>query len=133
MVVNNTLSDLYARIKNGYRLKLNEVLVLNSKMVVKVLDILLLEGFIRGYSFNVKDSNKIKVLLKYSVSGKKAIRDIKGVSGSGRRIYVSVDVLWSFYSEANTVCLVLSTSKGIINLKTALKYNIGGELLCMVR
>lgn len=132
-MVNNTLSDLYVRIKNGYSLKLEEVLVLRSKLVVKVLDILLLEGFIRGYSFNVKESNKIKVLLKYSASGKKAIREIKGVSGSSRRLYVSVDVLWSFYSESDTTCLILSTSKGVIDLKTALKLNIGGELLCLVR
>ena len=132
-MVNNTLSDLYVRIKNGYSLKLEEVLVLRSKLVVKVLDILLLEGFIRGYSFNVKDFNKIKVLLKYSASGKKAIREIKGVSGSSRRLYVSVDVLWSFYSESDTTCLILSTSKGVIDLKTALKLNIGGELLCLVR
>lgn len=132
-MVNNTLSDLYVRIKNGYSLKLEEVLVLRSKLVVKVLDILLLEGFIRGYSFNVKDFNKIKVLLKYSASGKKAIREIKGVSGSSRRLYASVDVLWSFYSESDTTCLILSTSKGVIDLKTALKLNIGGELLCLVR
>lgn len=132
-MVNNTLSDLYVRIKNGYSLNLKEVLVLRSKIVVKVLDIFLLEGFIRGYSFNVKDSNKIKVLLKYSATGKKAIREIKGVSGSGRRLYASVDVLWSFYSESESVCLILSTSKGIIDLKTALRLNIGGELLCLVR
>lgn len=132
-MVNNTLSDLYVRIKNGYSLKLKEVLVLRSKIVVKVLDILLLEGFIRGYSFNVKDSNKIKVLLKYSATGKKAIREIKGVSSSSRRLYASVDTLWSFYSESDTVCLVLSTSKGIIDLKTALRLNVGGELLCLVR
>ena len=132
-MVKDVLNDAFIRIKNGYSLGVESVLVLRSRKVLFMLDLLYLEGFIRGYSFNVKDSNKIKVLLKYSATGKKAIREIKGVSGSGRRLYASVDILWGFYSESDTVCLILSTSKGIIDLKTALKLNIGGELLCLVR
>jgi len=132
-MVINPLSKLYNQLIKGYELKLESVLVLKSKTVLAVLDILLLEGFIRGYTFNTKDSGKIKVLLKYSLNGReKAIRDIKGVSKPSKRFYVTLDDLWSFYWDLPFVCLVLSTSKGIMTSKEALKYNIGGELLCYV-
>ena len=62
----NNLTDSFIRIKNGYKLNLDSVLILKSKKIIKVLEILYLEGFIRGYSFNSFDSNKIKILLKYT-------------------------------------------------------------------
>lgn len=132
MSVINILSDSYARIKNGYRLNLESVLVLNSKKVVKILDVLYLEGFIRGYNFNVSEPNKIKVLLKYSSDGESSLRDIKGISNSGKKVYVSVDTLWNISLKSNMGCFILSTSKGIMSLNDALKHNVGGELLCYV-
>jgi len=132
MIVNNILSDFYCRIKNGYNLRLKSVLVLKSKLVVRVLDVLLLEGFIRGYTFNTKETNKIKVLLKYDLNGVGSIKDIKGISSSGRSVYVKVEGLWNIYSQSSFFCIILSTSKGVISLKKALEKNIGGELLCII-
>jgi small subunit ribosomal protein S8 len=132
MAVNYILSDLYSRIKNGNKAKLESIVVLKSKLVIKVLDILFLEGFIRGYTFNAKESNKIIVLLKYSLDGKSVIKHIKGISKPGKRVYIGVDSLWNIYSESDTICLILSTSKGVMCLKEALNKNIGGEPLCVV-
>lgn len=132
MIVTNTLSDTYTRIKNGSKLNLNSILVLNSKKVVRVLDVLYLEGFIRGYSFDSQEQNKIKVLLKYASDGKSSLRDIKGISKSSKRVYVCVNTLWSIHAKSNISCFILSTPKGVISLNRALEYNVGGELLCYV-
>jgi len=131
-MVNNTLSDFCNRIKNSSQVKVESVLVIKSKKIIKILDILLLEGFIRGYSLDTGNKNKVKVLLKYSSSRKSSIRDIKIISKSGRRIYSSVNSLWSIQSNFIGKCIILSTSKGIMSLNMALQKNLGGELLCYV-
>lgn len=131
-MVNNILSDFCCRLKNGSYSRIESVLVIKSKKIIKILDILLLEGFIIGYSFNSKDKNKVKVLLKYSSSSKSGIRDIKIISKSGKRIYSSVNSLWSIQFNLIGKCIILSTSKGIMSLNMALEKNLGGELLCYV-
>lgn len=131
-MVNNTLSDFCSRVKNSSYTKIESVLVIKSKKIIKILDILLLEGFIRGYSLNSEDKNKIKVLLKYSPSSRPSIRDIKIISKSGKRVYSSVNSLWRIQSNLVGKCIILSTSKGIMSLNMALKKNVGGELLCYV-
>ena len=128
----NILNDSYVRIKNGYKLNLDSVLILKSKKIIKVLEVLYLEGFIRGYSFDLLYPNKIKVLLKYSSGGKSSLRDIKGISRSGKRAYVSVKALWNLNLKMSLGCFILSTPKGVLSLSDALKYNVGGELLCYV-
>ena len=132
MGVNNSLSDLCSRIKNNSVHKVKSILVIRSKKIIKVLDILVLEGFIRGYSFNTKEKNVIKVLLKYSDDGKPSIRDIKVISKSGKKVYSSVRFLWDIQASFSNGCIILSTSKGIMSLNSAIKNNLGGELLCYV-
>lgn len=131
-MVNNTLSDFCNRVKNSSQVKVESVLVIKSKKIIKILDILLLEGFIRGYSLDTEDKSKLKILLKYSSSGKPSIRDIKSISKSGRRTYSSVNSLWSIQSNFIGKYIILSTSKGIMSLNMALQKNLGGELLCYV-
>lgn len=132
MVVTNILNDSYVRIKNGYQLGLDSILILRSKKVIRVLDVLYLEGFIRGYSLDTSDKGKINVLLKYSSEGRGSLKNIKGISRSGKRVYVSIATLWNMNSRSNLGCYILSTSKGVMSLKHALKFNVGGELLCYV-
>jgi len=132
MSVINTLSDTYIRIKNGYILNSKFVWVIKSKQVVNILSILYLEGFIRSYSFDSNQPNKIKVDLKYSSDGQGAVRNIKGISKSSRRVYTSNKTLWGLCSKNSLGCFILSTSKGVMSSKEALKINVGGELLCYV-
>jgi small subunit ribosomal protein S8 len=128
----NSFNDSLIRIKNGYKLNFDSVFILKSKKIIKVLDILYLEGYIRGYSFDPLDIYKIKVLLKYSGFGEGSFRKIKVISVSSKRVYVSVDTLFNLNLKKSLGCFILSTSKGILSLNDALKYNIGGELLCYV-
>ena len=132
MVVTNVLNDTYIRIKNGCQLNLDSILILRSKKVIRVLDVLYLEGFIRGYYLDTVDKSKINVLLKYSTQGKSSLQNIHGISQSGKRVYASVNTLWNMNLNTSVGCFILSTSKGVMTLKSALKNNIGGELLCYV-
>jgi small subunit ribosomal protein S8 len=132
MIVTNVLSDTYARIKNGYTSNFKHIWVIKSKKVVRVLSILSLEGFIRGFSFDLERPNEIRVDLKYSIGGISAIRNIKGVSKPSSKVYVSMDTLWIMHSKNILGCYIVSTSKGVVSSKEALRLNVGGELLCYV-
>ena len=132
MVSVNLLNDTYARIKNAYKLHLDQVFVLKSKKTVKVLDVLYLEGFIRGYSVNSSKPNNIAVFLKYSSNGESVIKNIWGISKPGKGVYASVPELWSLYKKSGMCCYIVSTSKGVVSLSQALQLNVGGKLLCGV-
>jgi len=129
-MVGDKLSDTFIRIKNGYSLGFNMVFVSKTRKVISFLDLLYLEGFIRGYSLDGK--NKIKVLLKYALDGKSVLRKIIILSKPGRKIYVNSKSLWLLDVIRGTGCFFLSTPKGFMTLRGALKYGIGGELICYV-
>lgn len=129
----NILDDSFARIKNSYKLNRRSVLIIRSKKVISVLDVLYDEGFIRGYNFvNVDGKKQIKVLLKYSATGVSVIKNIKTISRGSRRVYVKANILWGLYSRIGFGCYILSTSKGVLSLREALEHRIGGELMCYV-
>lgn len=133
MSLNNILIDTLVRIKNGYRSNLKNILAIKSKKNLLILNVLYLEGFIKGYNIDLVDSKKINILLKYTLEGKSSLKDIKIISKSGSRIYVKVDDLWQLILSEGLGCFILSTSsRGVITLKEALKYKVGGELLCYV-
>lgn len=127
----NIITDSFIRIKNGYDQKLESVLVLKSKKITPILDMLCVEGFIRGYTSCLVNNTKLKVLLKYS-GGQGSLKDIKIISKSGRRVYVNVNDLWYIYSLNGLGCFIISTSKGVLTLREALEHNTGGELICYV-
>merc|ERR1712076_265640 len=117
----NILDDSFARIKNSYKLNRRSVLIIRSKKVTSVLDVLYDEGFIRGYNFvNVDGKKQIKVLLKYSATGVSVIKNIKTISRGSRRVYVKANILWGLYSRIGFGCCILSTSKGVLSLREAL-------------
>lgn len=129
-MVKDLISDTFIRIKNGYKLQFDSVYIDNSsRKIIHLLDLLYLEGFIRGY--NLK-KDKIKILLKYSLDGKIAMKKIVLISKPGRKIFISAKNLWLLNSIKGSGCFFLTTSKGFMSLRKALKKSIGGELVCYV-
>jgi len=133
MGMNDILSDTLVRIKNGYKVNSDSVLTIKSKKVIPVLELLFLEGFIRGFYVDLADSKKIKILLKYNLSGQSSLKNIRVITKASSRAYAKVNDLWQLLPSEGLGCFILTTSsKGVITLKDALKYNVGGELLCYV-
>jgi small subunit ribosomal protein S8 len=130
MAINDLLSDLIARIKNGQRAHLASITAPYSNASANVLKVLELEGYIRAWS-ELKDGNKrnIEVQLKY-FEGEPAIKSIKRVSKSGRRVYSSVEDLSPVYNGLGIA--ILSTNKGIVSDNDARTHRVGGEVICHV-
>ncbi len=131
-MINDHVSDMLARIKNGQRAGHRSVLVTVSNLNRNILDVLKREGFIEGFE-NAQNANEkpaIKVDLKYFADGRPAIARARRVSTPGRRQYFKTDKLPQVSSGLGVA--IVSTSKGVMTDHEARKSRVGGEVLALV-
>lgn len=125
MIITDTLSNLFSKIKNGYLTKKSKIVQQKSKQSINILNILVNEGFIKSYKINSK--NQLDIFLKYK-QNKAVLTEIKRLSKPGKRLYINNKNLYKkkegFY--------IISTSLGILTDLQAKKLNVGGELICKI-
>ena len=94
MAITDPIGDLLSRIRNGQLRGKAKIKSPNSRLRIRLLDVLQAEGFIRGYSeVEFKDGlRELEIELKYH-EGLPVIRELKRVSTPGRRVYASVKEL----------------------------------------
>jgi small subunit ribosomal protein S8 len=130
MSMNDLLSDMIARIKNGQKARLAQVTCRASKLSANVLEVLKNEGYIRDYRTVTEGSkHDIEIDLKY-YEGEPVIKQINRESKPGRRTYESIKDLPKFFNGLGIA--ILSTSKGVMSDFDARSANVGGEVLCSV-
>jgi small subunit ribosomal protein S8 len=125
MIITDTLSNLFSKIKNGYLAKKSKIVQQNSKQSINILNILVKEGFIKGYKINSK--NQLDIYLKYK-KNKAVINEIKRLSKPGKRLYITNKDLY----KKKTGFYIISSSNGILTDLQAKKLNVGGELICKI-
>ena len=132
MSVNDPIGDMLARIRNAQMRRKSTVQCPVSKVQGWVLDVLLEEGFIRGYE-KLQPEGKafpmFEISLKY-FDGEPVIRELKRVSTPGRRVYSGVGDLPQVRQGLGVA--VISTPKGVMSDAQARAANVGGEVLCTV-
>ena len=129
--MNDPLGDLLTRIRNAQMRRRPKVVSPASNLRVRVLDVLIAEGYIRGYT-RVEHKGatpELEIELKYS-NGQPAIREITRVSKPGRRVYSAVRDLKTVANGLGVA--ILSTPKGVMSDSRAREENVGGEILCNV-
>ncbi|MBD5092307.1 MAG: 30S ribosomal protein S8 [Clostridiales bacterium] len=126
------IADMLTRIRNALTAKHETVEVPASKMKVAIADILVKEGYIKGYEIIEGEvQNTILITLKYAPNkNQKVVTGLKRVSTPGLRVYASVDNLPKVLNGMGIA--ILSTSKGILTDKEAKAQHIGGEVLAYV-
>ena len=131
MFFNHPVSDLVARIKNGYLAKRVTISSPVSKLRENILHLLKAEGFILSYSkIKEKDAGeKFDIHLKYHSSAP-VVSEIEVVSKPGKRVYTSYDKIPVVKNWLGMV--VLSTSQGIISDYEAREKKLGGEVLLKI-
>ena len=130
MTMTDPIADTLTRIRNGYRANRTTVSVHKSKIVNKILDVLIKEGYIDSTLPSPIDSYSITVHLKY-VDNVPAIRKIDRLSKPSKRQYGKPSN-FHLHTNNNTGIIILSTSRGVISNRVASKLGIGGELICKV-
>ncbi len=130
MSMNDPLSDMLTRIRNGQQAGKPVIEVPFSRLHENVAAVLKDEGFIREVRTETTDGKKNLVIeLKYA-EGKGVIRVIDRVSKPGRRVYSNVKNLPRFYNGLGI--LIVSTPQGVMPDSKARAANVGGEILCQV-
>ena len=131
MQITDPIDDMLTRIRNANSSKHESVTVPASNMKKAIAQILLEEGYIKGYQ--VTEDGKqgmIEIALKYGANKEKAISGLKRVSKPGLRVYASKEDLPRVYRGLGIA--IISTSKGIMTDKKARLANVGGEVLAFI-
>ncbi|MFR9280769.1 30S ribosomal protein S8 [Levyella massiliensis] len=129
-MMTDPIADMLTRIRNGNMKKHESVEVPASNMKKSLAQILLDEGYIKG--FNVVEDNKqgmITIDLKY-VDDQRVISGLKRISKPGRRVYVRANEVPRVLDGLGIA--VLSTSHGVLTDKQAREEGVGGEVLCYI-
>ena len=130
MQISDVIADMLTRIRNANNAKHATVDVPASNMKKSIADILVAEGYVKGYQVIVDGKQGIiRITLKY-VGKQKAIQGLRRVSKPGLRIYSNCEDMPKVMNGLGIA--IVSTSKGIMTDKQARKANVGGEILAFV-
>lgn len=129
MSMQDTLADMFTRIRNGHMAEKVAVAMPSSKQKVAIASVLQEEGYINGYSVEGDVKPVLSIELKY-FEGKPVIEEIKRVSKPSLRIYKSASDLPKVSDGLG--CAIVSTSKGVMTDRAARAAGIGGEVICTV-
>lgn len=131
MAMNDPLGDMLTRIRNAQLRGKGSVNCPASRLRAWVLDVLVEEGYIRGYETG-SDANghpELVIGLKY-FDGAPVIRELRRVSKPGRRVYKGARELPQVRNGLGVS--IVSTPKGVMSDAAARSANVGGEVLCTV-
>ena len=134
------IADMLTRLRNGVITKHSRVDVPASKLKVEIARILEDEGYIQGFKLVDEKSPEaakaavprqmIRIFLKYGPHGEKVITGLQRISRPGRRVYFrSTDVPPVLGGLGTSI---LTTSRGVMTGRAAMRAGVGGEVLCNI-
>lgn len=129
MSMQDTLADMFTRIRNAQQAGHADVSMPSSKIKKSVAEVLEQEGYISGFSVAGEAKQTITLDLKY-YEGKPVIERIQRVSRPSLRQYRGAADLPKV--EAGLGVAIVSTSKGVMTDRAARAAGVGGEIIATV-
>tara|TARA_Y100000768_G_scaffold179303_1_gene134277 strand:- start:344 stop:730 length:387 start_codon:yes stop_codon:yes gene_type:complete len=123
------VADLLTRIRNALMRKKMSVNVPYSKLKHELSKLLVKEGFLENVKKVKKDFDELEIVLKYH-NNEPVIKELTRESKPGLRKYISYKDIKPH--KGGLGLKVLTTSKGLMTDKEAIKAEIGGEIICRV-
>ena len=129
------IADMLARIRNATLARHSRVDVPASKLKAEIARILESEGYISGYKLleaaaGAPPQGMLRINLKYGPRGERVISGLQRVSRPGRRVYLGRDSVPEVLAGLGTS--ILTTSRGVMTGREAVKAGVGGEVLCNI-
>jgi small subunit ribosomal protein S8 len=131
------IADMLTRIRNAVHAKHTRVDLPASRLKAEIARILQDEGYIHGFKLvdepgapGAVSRQVIRVFLKYGPRGERVISGIERISRPGRRVYFGRDDVPRVLGGLGTS--ILTTSRGVMSGRDAVKAGVGGEVLCNV-
>ena len=131
MAMTDPVADMLTRIRNANTAGHAEVEIPASKIKKNIAEILLKEGYIKGFEIvETEPQNIIKIQMKYGPDKKRVSSGIKRISKPGLKVYAKKDEVPKVLGGLGIA--IISTSSGLITDKQARELGVGGEVVCMV-
>jgi small subunit ribosomal protein S8 len=132
------ISDMLTRLRNAVSAKHTRVDMPASKLKAEIARILQDEGYIQGFRIVEEPAERagrqprqvIRVFLKYGPHGEKVMTGLERISRPGRRVYFGRDDVPEVLAGLGTS--ILTTSRGVMTGREAVKAGVGGEVLCNI-
>lgn len=129
MSMQDTLADMFTRIRNAQMATKEAVSMPSSRLKVEVARVLKEEGYIHDFAVAEGAKPELSVTLKY-FEGKPVIEHIQRVSKPSLRIYKGKDELPKVADGLGVA--IVSTSQGVMTDRAARHAGVGGEVICTV-
>ena len=129
MSMQDPISDMLTRLRNGGMSMQKEVSMPASKMKSAIAKVLLDEGYIAGFRMEGDVKKTLTIELKYYMR-RPVIEGLERVSKPSCRLYCGCKEIPRVKDGLGIA--ILSSPKGILSGKNAQKQNVGGEVLCYV-
>ena len=123
------VADLLTRIRNALMRRKANVSIPYSKLKHELAKLLVREGFLQSVKKVKKDFEELNVALKY-YNDQTLIKELPRESKPGLRKYISYKDIKPH--KGGLGLKVLTTSKGLMTDKDAIKEKVGGEIICRV-
>jgi len=128
------IADMLTRIRNAVTAKHTRVDMPASRIKVDIARILQDEGYIQGFKLLEEAakpiSKTLRLFLKYGPHGEKLITGVQRISRPGRRVYFGRNDVPEVLAGLGTS--ILTTSRGVMTGRNAVKAGVGGEVLCNI-
>ncbi len=132
------IADMLARIRNAVAAKHTRVDMPASRLKAEIARILQDEGYIQGFKLldeppagkTAAVTRTLRLFLKYGPHGERLITGVERISRPGRRVYFGRDDVPEVLAGLGTS--ILTTSRGVMTGRAAVKAGVGGEVLCNI-
>jgi small subunit ribosomal protein S8 len=130
------IADMLTRIRNAVSAKHTRVDMPASRLKAEIARILQDEGYIQGFKVIEDEAGKgavgktLRLSLKYGPHGERLITGIERISRPGRRVYFGRNDVPDVLAGLGTS--ILTTSRGVMTGREAVKAGVGGEVLCNI-
>ncbi|MBI3443539.1 30S ribosomal protein S8 [Candidatus Woesebacteria bacterium] len=124
-MTNYPIGDFLIRIKNTSLAGKEDIEIPSSKLIKQVAALLKKAGFLR----EISEKENVLSLSLTKKNKKPRLLGLKLVSKPGLRIYTNIELL---SKKRGVETWILSTPKGVMTDRQALKENVGGEIIAKV-
>lgn len=129
MSMQDTLADMFTRIRNAQAATKEAVTMPSSKQKVEIARVLKEEGYVADYAVSGDTKPELTITLKY-FEGRPVIEKIERVSKPSLRQYRGKGNLPKVADGLGVA--IVSTSKGVMSDRAARAAGVGGEVICTV-
>jgi len=133
MAMTDPIADMLTRIRNAAQAHHESVEVPRSRIKEAIVKVLVEEGYLREFKrVKAKDraGEDLRIQLKFDKENKPVISGLKRVSRPSVRVYVGFQEIPPIRKGLGVH--ILSTPKGVLADRDAVKAKLGGELICSV-